>query len=256
MSLIRRRVRRVLIGVSVTVAAAAIAAEPPFAVSPPATLADLDLGRMKGTFTCLAWSGTGDHFYLQTVEDGPTTRHYVVRAGSPPQSVDAQPDWASTYWSWKSTRYVPGHRDMLIQVDSRNDLNQIPSQSLRDKAKGDASPRTDSAIAGRGLAESGIGAVTVRTLVLNGEVIGEYVNAPLVPGMTFGWSPEPLHAVAYVPHSGRLMLMDVLSGAKQEVPATSNVLLPAWSPDGSRIVFLQKTGRKTFALMRVNVTRR
>jgi Tol biopolymer transport system component len=74
--------------------------------------------------------------------------------------------------------------------------------------------------------------------------------------MTFGWSPEPLHAVAYVPHSGRLMLMDVLSGAKQEVPATSNVLLPAWSPDGSRIVFLQKTGRKTFALMRVNVTRR
>jgi len=125
--------------------------------------------------------------------------------------------------------------------------------NLHDKAAGTGN-RTGSTAA-RDLTDANVGATQVRTLLLKGEVIGEYVNAPLVPGLTFGWSPEALQAVAYVAHSHRLMLMDVVSGAKQEVSATSDVLLPAWSPDGSQIVFLEKTGRKTFALMRVTVTR-
>ncbi len=148
---------------------------------------------------------------------------------------------------------MPGQPDLKIEVASRNDTNQITSTNLHDKAAGVGS-RSGTGVT-EDLANSNVGAAQVRTLVLKGEVIGEYVNAPLVPGLTFGWSPERLHAVAYVPHSHHLMLMDVASGAKQEVAATSDVLLPAWSPDGAQIVFLEKSGRKTFALKRITVTR-
>jgi hypothetical protein len=229
------------------------AAEPPFVVSTPATLVDVDLGKLKGAPTCLAWSPNEGEFYLQTVDDGAKMRHFIIRLGSSPQAADGEPVWASTYWTWKSARTVPGHPDLAIEVATRNDTSQITSMNLHDKAAG-IGDRNGTPGAGI-MANANIGAAQVRTLLLKGEVIGEYVNAPLVPGLTFGWSPEPLQAVAYVPHSHRLMLMDTVSGAKQEVSATSEVLLPAWSPDGSQIVFLQKTGRKTFALMRVTVTR-
>jgi hypothetical protein len=227
------------------------AAGPVFSVSPPATITDLDFGRLKGIPSCLAWSSTGDQLYLQTVDDKATIRHYLVRVGTPPQATDGEPIWASTYWEWKSSRTVPGHRELVIQVSTRRDLDQIPSQDLHAKAAG----LDDSATATRGMADAGIGARTVRTLMLGDDAIGEYVDAPLVPGMTFGWSPEPLQSVAFVAHSGHLVLMDVVSRLKQEVPATAGVQLPAWSPDGSSIVFLQKTGKKTSALMRVTVTR-
>jgi hypothetical protein len=229
------------------------ASEPPFVVSTPATLVDLDLGKLKGAPTCLAWSPNEGEFYLQTVDDGAKMRHYILRLGSSPQSADGEPIWASTYWNWKSARTVPGHRELAIEVATRNDTNQVSSMNLHDKAAGMGN--RSGSTAARDLTEANVGATQVRMLLLKDEVIGEYVNAPLVPGLTFGWSPEPLQAVAYVAHSHRLMLMDVVSGAKQEVSATSDVLLPAWSPDGSQIVFLQKTSRKTFALMRVTVTR-
>jgi hypothetical protein len=228
------------------------ASEPPFAVSAPAALIDLDLGKLKGAPTCLAWSTNEGEFYLQTV-DGATMRHYILRLGSSPEAADGEPIWASTYWTWKSARTVPGHSELVIEVATRNDTNQITSMNLHDKAAG-TGDRSGTG-APRDMMNANIGAAQVRTLLLDGEVIGEFVNAPLVPGLTFGWSPEALHAVAYVPHSHRLTLMDVISGAKLEVSATSDVVLPAWSPDGSQIVFLQKTGRKTFALMRVTVTR-
>jgi len=226
-------------------------AGPMFSVSPPATIADLDFGRLKGVPSCLAWSAAGDELYLQTVDDKTTIRHFIIRVGAEPQPTDGEPIWASTYWEWKSSRTVPGHRELVIQVSTHHDLDQIPSQDLHAKAAGIDNGVT----ATRGMADVGIGAKTVRTLMLRDEPIGEYVDTPLVPGMTFGWSPELLQSVAYVPHSGHLMLMDVVSGVKQEVASTAGVQLPAWSPDGSAIAFLQKTGKKTAALMRVSVTR-
>ncbi len=144
--------------------------------------------------------------------------------------------------------------ERVLHVDEHPD-GRIDSRERRETGRLGRLPPSPGSTAARDLTDANVGATQVRTLLLKDEVIGEYVNAPLVPGLTFGWSPEPLQAVAYVAHSHRLMLMDVVSGAKQEVSATSDVLLPAWSPDGSQIVFLQKTSRKTFALMRVTVTR-
>ncbi len=71
--------------------------------------------------------------------------------------------------------------------------------------------------------------------------------------MTFGWSPETLHAVAYAKPDGHLALMD-LQGGKINVDAAKGILLPAWSPDGSAIVYIQKQGRHHYALMHVAVT--
>jgi hypothetical protein len=159
------------------------ASEPPFAVSAPAALIDLDLGKLKGAPTCLAWSTNEGEFYLQTV-DGAKMRHFILRLGSSPEAADGEPIWASTYWNWKSARTVPGHSELVIEVATRNETNQITSTNLHDKAAG-VGDRNGTG-APRDMVNANIGAAQVRTLLLNGEVIGEYVNAPLVPGMTFG----------------------------------------------------------------------
>jgi hypothetical protein len=242
---------RLLIAASISSAAVVVShAAPPFVVSHPAIVVDLDVGKLKGVPTALAWSTHDGEFYLQTVDDDRKLRHFLVRSTSDPQGLDEQPAWAATYWNWKSGRVVPGHPELVIEVATATKTGQVPSQSLREKAAGMSNPGT----AMRGAVDASNDRQNVRTLLLKGEVIGEYIDAPLVPGLTFGWSPEKLHAVAYVPHSGRLMLMDVVSGEKQEVESTSSVSLPAWSSDGSRIVFLEKTGRKKYALMQVTVS--
>ncbi len=67
------------------------AAEAPFAVSTPATLVDLDFGKLKGAPTRLAWSPNEGEFYLQTVDDGAKSRHYILRVGASPQGADGEP---------------------------------------------------------------------------------------------------------------------------------------------------------------------
>lgn len=91
-----------------------------------------------------------------------------------------------------------------------------------------------------------------RTLTLKGEAIGRYVNEPLVPGLTFGWSSAALHAVAYARADGHLAIFD-FDKVPVDVQGTKAVLLPAWSPDGTQVAYLQKTGRRDFVLSMVGV---
>jgi len=134
---------------------------------------------------------------------------------------------------------------MVIQVESQHQAGLIPSQSLRDKT---ANRGIDNAVAARNAASGSL----VRVLTLNGEAIGRYVDEPLVPGTTFGWSPERLRAVTYIRTDGRLGAMD-LEGSKIDLNTGKGVLLPAWSPDGSRIVYLQQKGRHDYDLMQIVV---
>jgi hypothetical protein len=92
----------------------------------------------------------------------------------------------------------------------------------------------------------------VITLTLNGRTVGTFVNQPLLPGYTFGWAPPPLGMLAYVNEAGRLSVMD-MRGGHQELSASRNVILPAWSPDGSQIAYLQKAGKKKWDLYLVSV---
>ena len=97
--------------------------------------------------------------------------------------------------------------------------------------------------------------VQVTTLRLKGELIAEYVNAPLAPGLSFGWAPQGRAAIAYADRDGRLAIMDQ-QGAKARVDDSKDVLLPAWSDDGARIVYLQKNGRKKFNVMIASIDAR
>jgi hypothetical protein len=222
----------------------------PFSTAAPALVADLQGSRFNGDPSKLAWSPDSTTVCLQTLEgDRPPlkTRYYLIRLAEHDfHGVDVAPDWAPKYWEWKSARTPPGHPELAIQVETQNKGGKIPTESLRAKAAGRG---LENAVAAQNEAEGSV----VRTLTLKGEAIGQYVDQPLVPGMTFGWSPETLHAVAYAKPDGHLALMD-LQGGKINVDAAKGIILPAWSPDGSAIVYIQKQGRRHYALMQVAVT--
>jgi hypothetical protein len=93
----------------------------------------------------------------------------------------------------------------------------------------------------------------VHTMLLKGEVVGEYVNSVIVPGQTFGWGPAGSKVIAYsAAKTGRLVVMDD-QGVKQEIDGTSDALFPAWSSDGKRIAWLQRDGKKKFILRIANI---
>ena len=89
-------------------------------------------------------------------------------------------------------------------------------------------------------------------LKLKGEVVGEFVGVPAVPGYTFGWAPSKPARLAYVTTTGRLAILDE-QGKKREIPGTKNVSLPAWSVDGSQIAFVSMTGKNKYDICLVNV---
>ncbi len=85
---------------------------------------------------------------------------------------------------------------------------------------------------------------TVFTLRAKGTVVGEWVNTPVVPGVSFAWAPAPARVLAYTkPEGGPIALLDD-TGHRQELTASGTAILPAWSNDGSRIAWVQRTDRK------------
>jgi hypothetical protein len=232
----------------------------PFVVQPPAAplqplsggapvlAVDLQGGSFSGDPSQLAWSPDDTTLCLQTLDgDRPPlkTRYYLIRLAEHDfHGVDVAPDWAAKYWEWKTTRTPPARPELVIQVFTETGAKGIPTQSLLEKSK---NGMMSNAVAAQNEAGS-----QIRTLMLKGEAIGRYVDQPLVPGMTFGWSPAILHAVAFARPDGRLALMD-FDGGTSDVEGAKGILLPAWSPDGSTVVYLQKKGRHHYALMQVAV---
>jgi WD40 repeat protein len=225
------------------------AAEQPLTVGAPAVVAELRGSQLKGNPSQLTWSPDGKMLCLITLEGDANSKSHaysITLDSRSVQGLDAAPDWAAKYWEWKSARTPPGRRELVIQVETSTKPGSLPTQSLSDKAKGGM---MENAVA----AQNDAGAMT-RTLTLKGEAIGTYVNQPLVPGVTFGWSPESLHAVAFAKPDGHLALLDFDAG-RIEIDNTKAVLLPAWSPDGSTVAYLQKTGRRDYVVSTVSVTR-
>jgi hypothetical protein len=220
-----------------------------FGIEPPSLVMTIDGTAITGEPSQLSWSPDGTALALQTLEGKSAPlkeRYYLIRPDERRlQGLDGAPEWAAPYWQWKSSRTPPGHPELIVQVETQNRAGGIPSQSLRDKA---ANRGIDNAMA----AQYASGGARIRILTLNGEEIGRYVDQPLVPGTTFGWSPPALRAVAYIKPDGRLGLMD-LDGSKVELDTAKGVMLPAWSSDGSRIVYLQRKGQHDFELMEIVV---
>ena len=116
-----------------------------------------------------------------------------------------------------------------------------------DLARGGASSATTGAsideVAGHGSQN-----VMIITLMLKGEVLGQWKGEPFVPGLTFGWAPKAISAVAYAGKDGRLMLMDS-EGRTHKFEGTKDVRLPAWSMDARQIGWIEKQDRNRFRVM-------
>jgi hypothetical protein len=226
--------------------------------STPVPVVTLEMEELKGEPSRLAWSPEGTQLYLQTLEGGfgrpdVALHHYILDAASgATQSIDSEPEWAYQYWTAKSGQSSPDDPPLTIELKTERQRQQTTSLPTGgDLARGGLSP---------GLSENDeltiIGAqmISVITLLLNGEIVGEFTNSVLVPGLTYGWGPMGAKVIAFAtPKTGRVAVMDDL-GQKQEIAGSKNAILPAWSPNGDRVIWLQKEGRRKFSLQVARVS--
>jgi hypothetical protein len=92
----------------------------------------------------------------------------------------------------------------------------------------------------------------VTRLKLVGEDIAVWINERPYPGARFSWGPPGSGALVYIGEHGELVLFDQKK-RRQKVPDVKDAFLPAWSADGGRLAFVQKTGRKKIAIAWVPV---
>ncbi|HEX2445670.1 MAG TPA: hypothetical protein VHJ77_17120 [Vicinamibacterales bacterium] len=234
-------------------------------VGTPVAVAELDMGKLKGDPFRLAWSPDTKEFYLQTVELDSVgavkkARHYVVAAtGGAPKEVDGEPGWAAKYWAWKSWKAAPGSPGFAISVDERREIiksGQAPTGGTIAGMGGDAS--AGATVGGGGPAGAGTMVLpegqnaNIRTMRLKGEVIGEWINSVIVPGLTFGWSPAGLNLIAFSAKTEDVVIMDE-RGRKQRIDTAKVTRLPAWSDDGKKLAYLEQKDRKKFVLHVVDI---
>jgi len=228
------------------------------AVGAPTRVADLDLGKLKGELRRLSWSPDGTKMCVQTADgDKPADKvhvYIVTVEGGGIADVDREPDWAWSYWAFKSDRYAPGLPLIEIAVEQKTENVKTGMGSAGGAERG-SDPSGGGNLNGaenvQRAAESGEHENVVRLTVF-GSVIGQFVNTRPLPGLTFGWGPERAAAIAFVDSEGRLYLLDSL-GHKRAISGVKDALLPAWTTDGSRLAFLQKTGRRKYALMTISL---
>ncbi|HEY3382780.1 MAG TPA: hypothetical protein VGK32_13480 [Vicinamibacterales bacterium] len=222
-------------------------------VSLPTAIIEIDTGRLKGEPARLAPSDDGSTF-LRTVErdrfGNERGKNYVIKPSEKEfAAVDEEPPWAALYWSWKSGPSAPGQPSFKLDVE----VTQVGKLATGSTVNTPDNPyRSDPSQSQAGKDWSSYQKVVTTTVKLKGQLISQTQNAPFAPGIGFGWAPNPLGAIAFVDAKKRLILMD-RNGQTKEVEGASNVLLPCWTSDGKRILFLRKQDRKKYTLMAVDV---
>ena len=222
--------------------------------SEPAIIAEVDTDNLKGQPSRLAWSSDGAVLYLQTLDGdfgraGAKTYHYTFdTANGRKKDLDTEPAWASAYWTTKSAQASPdGGTKIRLKSETRT-ANTVSTPMGGALARGGTDPSVG---AGAG---DGVSAaynrqnLVVHSMLLNDQVLGEFVNSVIVPGLTFGWGPPGSKVIAYsTVKGGRVVVMDD-KGSKKELDQSKDAILPAWSPDATRLAWLQRDGRKKFQL--------
>lgn len=225
---------------------------------------EINLSTLKGTLVRqLAWSPDATELYLMTYEPNRDASikeafHFIIPlSNGAPKRVDVQPPWAVEYWKWKSDRTAPGDPSLAIEVlQEKRRQNAVALPMGGELARGGTSGAGTTGLS----QEEALDAARamrnddVYSLKLKGEVVGEWVNHPIVPGLTFGWGPDKSGLIAFAERSsGRLVLMD--KQGKQRVDDTKNVSVPAWTTDGSKLAYLEGRGRGRFALLVATVAK-
>jgi WD40 repeat protein len=232
------------------------AGAPQATLSTPKVVAEVDAGKLKGDFSRLAWSADGSEFYIQTVEKDrngapKAVHHYVVSAASKSvKSADHEPPWAAAYWEWKSGRSSPAAASFKIDVNERTETRRsVAAPTGGALAKGGTvdptggTPFTDVAAA----ADTSQ-TIKIYSLVIKGETIGEWANEAVVPGANYSWAPAPLQLIAFAKRDGGPLVVVDESGRKQELAGPREAFFPAWSGDGRKIAWLERTDRKKYQL--------
>jgi hypothetical protein len=237
------------------VIAAAFAAQaigyPPFdvseiTVSAPTEICELDLSTLKGELRRLSWSPDNQYIHVQTVEDRTTLHDFIVSLDDRDVGVAfGEPDWAAAYWARKSDLSAPGVPSLKMEITESN-------------------RRTRPVPFAGGFANGGAQTPDVRnpvdayeaelTLRLVGVEIGNWINGAPMAGETFGWGPVGSGALVFVDKAGRLAFVDQ-DKHRRVVAGVKGAWMPAWSANGTRIAFLQKTARKKYRLMSADVIR-
>ena len=242
------------------------ASQPPaadkLALSAPMMLVTFDTGKIKGDPRRLSWSPDRKTIYLQSsrINSGQQELHhfYVTIDDRAMKNAPGEPAWANEYWTKKSARSAPADPKLEIAIDVRQEHIQAGPEVLGGAMSGAAltgqTSMTSPTINAQDVSDRNLHGqdVTVYRLTLRGEMVGKGIQGEFFPGKTFGWSPAALGAIAFTDEEGHLVLMD-LAKRKQVVPNTTGALLPAWSDDGTRVAFLQKTGKKQYTVYVVEV---
>lgn len=238
-------------------------------IAAPDAVATIDVDQLKGQPAKLAWSPDGKELYLQLLDaefgkPGPL-RHIVISAdGGKQKSVEGAPAWADAYWATKSGQASPDEAAFKIGVESAQRVERAASAPMGgDMARGgvggggDIGGGAGGTSAGEAIANAANAqSVMVHSMKLAGETIGEFVNAVIVPGLTFGWGPSGSKAVVFAqPKSGKLVIMNSAK-QKQEIDGTKDAILPAFSADGSKLAWVRKDGRKKYSVLVADVASR
>lgn len=144
-------------------------------ISPGSQLAELDMGKLKGEPSRLAWSPDGSQIYLQTLEGGfgrpnPKLRHYVFQVtNGAREDLQVEPEWASTYWTAKSGQTSPDGPPLKIELKTEQRREQTTSVPRGgDLARGGTSIETGTSVGDGVAAAYGSQTVTVHSMMLRG----------------------------------------------------------------------------------------
>jgi hypothetical protein len=230
-------------------------------LGPPVLVAEIDTSKVKGDARRLAWEPDGTTLYLQTAEGRPPAekvRHFTIEvAGGTPVTVAREPEWAAQYWAVKQDRVAPGVPSVVIEVQQGVETLKAgvgASGVLDRQSSPDAVAGASPSVANLADGAHGNQNAAVTRLKLAGEDIAVWINERPHPGARFSWGPAGSGALVYTGEHGELIFFD-RQKHRQKVPNVQGAVLPAWSADGSRLAFIQKTGRKKLAISWIAVGR-
>jgi hypothetical protein len=228
--------------------------------SAPVAVAEIDTGKLKGDVRRFAWSPDGQTFYIQTAEGNPATQtlhHYSVAAnGGAIATLREEPDWASAFWSVKQDAVSPGSPSLKIEILQGSEIIKTgtgPAGVLDRSASPDAVASGHPSVENLASGNMGNDKATVVQLALLGEPIATWVNERPLPGARFSWGPSGAGALVYVGDKGQLIFFD-RAKHRRTAEGIKDAAFPAWSADGGRVAFLQKTARKKYVITWVPVS--
>jgi len=214
------------------------------AVAPPTSIAQLERKTLRGEPSQMAWSPDGATLYIQSrdgIGSAAQLRHFELHlADQFLRPLENEPEWAAEYWRNKVTELAPGMPWLQIDVTVDSTRTRVAPFAGGFASAGSAT----------GSETASSFTLAYVTLSYLGVEIGRWMTDEAKNGVTFGWGPAGSGAIAFVDRQNHLVLIDK-ERRLRVVPRTEGVMLPAWSPDGNYVAFLQKQGRSKFTVSSV-----